>query len=351
MVNYARVMTSALPCDAERIDDFLSAPSAGAVRAAASLEGPVAVLGAGGKMGLHMAAMLRRALDEAGRRDVPVVAVSRFGSPESREAFSRFGVETVSADLLDDAALTALPDFRTIYFMAGIKFGTSEQPDALRRFNEEMPAKVAARFPSARIAAFSTGCVYPFVTPGSGGSREEDATGPTGDYAVSCLSREQAFVAASARHGTPVVLVRLNYAVEFRYGVLVDIAQRVMAGEPLDVTMGYVNVIWQRDAVDHILRSVGLAASPAAVLNVAGLPIVRVRDLAVRFGKIFGREPVLTGAEEPTAWLNNPGKAFALYGEPQAGLDQAIEWTAAWLKSGGATLGKPTKFERRDGKF
>lgn len=344
-------MISPLPCDAGGVDEFLSVPSADATRAAAAFEGPVAVLGAGGKMGLHMAAMLRRALDGAGRRDVPVVAVSRFGSPESRESFTRFGVETMSADLLDDAALSALPDFRTIYFMAGIKFGTSEQPDALRRFNEEMPAKVAARFPTARIAAFSTGCVYPFVTPESGGSREEDATGPTGDYAVSCLSREMAFVAASARHGTPVVLIRLNYAVEFRYGVLVDIAQRVMAGEPLDVTMGYVNVIWQRDAVEHILCSVGLAASPASVLNVAGRPIVAVRELARRFGKIFGRDPVITGSEAPTAWLNNPEKAYSLYGDPQVSLDQAIEWTAVWLKSGGATLGKPTKFERRDGKF
>lgn len=344
-------MTSPLPCDAGRIDEFLSEPSADAVRAAETLEGPVAVLGAGGKMGLHMAAMLRRALDGAGRRDVPVVAVSRFGSPEAREAFNSCGVETLSADLLDDAALAALPDFRTIYFMAGIKFGTSEQTDALRRFNEEMPAKVAARFPDARIVAFSSGCVYPFVAIESGGSREEDALGPMGDYAFSCVSREQAFAEASLRHGTPVVLIRLNYAVEFRYGVLVDIAQRVLAGEALDVTMGHLNCIWQRDAVDHILRSVELAASPAAVLNVTGRPAVAVRDLAHRFGKIFGRDPVITGSEAPTAWLNNPDKAYSLYGEPQVSLDQAIEWTAAWLKSGGATLGKPTKFERRDGKY
>ncbi|MBU3664992.1 MAG: NAD(P)-dependent oxidoreductase [Chthoniobacterales bacterium] len=344
-------MNSPLPCEASRIDEFLSEPSASAIRAAASLEGPVGVLGAGGKMGLHMAAMLRRALDGAGRREVPVVAVSRFGSPEARDAFTRFGVETVSADLLDDAALSTLPDFRAVYFMAGIKFGTSEQPGALRRFNEEMPAKVAARFPASRIVAFSSGCVYPFVAIESGGSREEDPVSPQGDYAVSCAGRENAFVEASACRGTPVVLIRLNYAVEFRYGVLVDIAQRVMAGEPLDVTMGHVNVIWQRDAVDHILRSIVLTASPAAVLNVTGLPIVRVRDLAARFGKIFGREPLLTGAEESTAWLNNPGKAFSLFGEPQVGIDQAVEWTAAWLKSGGETIGKPTKFERRDGKY
>jgi nucleoside-diphosphate-sugar epimerase len=340
-----------MPCEADRIDDFLSVPSSAAIRTAGTLEGPVAVLGAGGKMGLHMAAMLRRALDGAGRREVPVVAVSRFGSPEAREPFTSFGVETLSADLLDEAALAALPDFRTIYFMAGIKFGTSEQPDALRRFNEEMPAKVAARFPAARIVAFSSGCVYPFVTLESGGSREEDALGPKGDYAMSCVSREQAFAKASLRYGTPVVLIRLNYAVEFRYGVLVDIAQRVMSGEALDVTMGHLNCIWQRDAVDHILRSVELAASPAAVLNVTGRPAVAVRELARRFGEILGREPVITGAEAQTAWLNNPAKAYSLYGEPEVSLAQAIEWTAAWLQSGGATLGKPTKFECRDGKY
>jgi len=329
----------------------LASPSDDAVQTASLLDGPVAVLGAGGKMGLHMAGMLRRALDSAGRRDVSLVAVSRFASPSARDAFARFGVETLSADLLDSAALASLPDFRTVYFMAGIKFGTSARTDAFRIFNEEMPAKVAQRFAGARIVAFSTGCVYPYVTPESGGSREEDEPAPTGDYAVSCLRREEAFAAASARRGTPVVLIRLNYAVEFRYGALVDLAQRVLAGQPIDVSTGFVNVIWQRDAVDHILRAVELAASPAAVLNVAGLPIVSVRQLARRFGESFGREPHIIGREEPTAWLNNPARAHRLFGEPCVSLDQAIDWTATWLQGGGHTLGKPTMFERRDGKF
>lgn len=311
----------------------------------------MAVLGAGGKMGGHMAAMLRRALDAAGRRDARVVAVSRFSSPASRETFARFGVETLSADLLDEAALAGLPDFRTVYFLAGMKFGTAADPESLRRFNEELPARVAAQFPTARIVAFSTGCVYPFVTPESGGSREEDTLGPTGDYALSCLARERAFAAAATEQGTPVVLIRLNYAVEPRYGVLVDIAQRVLAGEPVDVTMGFVNVIWQRDAVDQILRSVELAASPAAVLNVAGLPIVAVRDLAKRFARIFGREVAITGTEEPTAWLSNPARVHARFGPPLTSLDDAVHWTAAWLMAGGGTLGKPTKFERRDGRY
>jgi len=340
-----------LPCGPDEVDDFLAMPSPAAVQAAARLEGPVGVLGAGGKMGLHMAAMLRRALDAAGRPHVQVVAVSRFAASASRDPFTRSGVPTLSADLLDAAAVAALPDFRTVYYLAGIKFGTAGRGDALRRFNEEMPASVAGRFSAARIVAFSTGCVYPFVAPASGGSRETDEPDPVGDYAVSCFNRERAFADAATRDGTPVVLIRLNYAVEFRYGVLVDVCRRVLDGEPVDVSTGYVNVIWQRDAVDQILRSVDRAAAPAAVLNVAGLPIVAVRELAGRFGGILGCEPRFTGREQPTAWLSDPSLARRLYGEPQVGLDDAIRWTAAWLAAGNATLGKPTQFERRDGRF
>jgi nucleoside-diphosphate-sugar epimerase len=344
-------MFDSLPANPERIDEKLSKPSKEAVSGLRGLEGPVAVLGAGGKMGLHMAAMLRRVFDEAGRVGEQVFAVSRFGSPESRVPFDQFGVDTISADLSDEAALSGLPDFQTIYFLAGVKFGTSGDPNTLRRFNEEMPARVAARFPHARIAAFSTGCVYPVVAPSSGGSCEEDAPEPTGDYAVSCLQRERAFTTASHHHGTSVVLIRLNYAVEFRYGVLVDIAQRVMSGQPVDVTMGWVNVIWQRDAVDYSLRAITLAESPATILNVAGLPIISVRELAERFGARLGRAAIITGAEEPTAWLNNAARAHSLFGPPEVTLEQAIEWTAEWVRNGGATLGKPTKFEKRDGKF
>jgi nucleoside-diphosphate-sugar epimerase len=340
-----------LPCSPCDINQFLSEPSTGVLHAARELEGPVGVLGAGGKVGLHMAAMLRRALDGVGRQDVKVYAVSRFGSARAREEFAKFGVETIAADLLDEPALAALPDFRTIYFMAGVKFGTASDREALRLFNEEMPARVAARFPAARFAVFSTGCVYPFSTPESGGSREEEEPAPTGEYAASCLQREKAFVAASTNHGTLVVIIRLHYTVEFRYGVLLDIAEKVNAGEPLDVTMGHVNVIWQRDAVDHVVQSIRLAASPAAYINVAGTPLVPVRELAGRFGRLLGRSPVLTGREEPTAWLNNASRAHQLFGAPRASLEEAVAWTAAWVAQGGETLGKPTMFERRDGRF
>jgi len=340
-----------LPCAPDHIDHFLSEPSAGVVEAAASMAGPVGVLGAGGKMGLHVAAMLRKSLDQAGRSGIPVYAVSRFGSVNSREEFARFGVETIAADLLDADALGALPDMGTVFFLAGIKFGTGNDPDALRRFNEEMPAMVAQRFRSSVSVALSTGCVYPFVPAGSAGSSEDDEPGPAGDYAVSCRGRELAYEKVSREAGAPVVLIRLNYSVEFRYGVLVDIAQRVLAGQPVNVSTGRVNAIWQRDAVDHIIRSAAIAASPAVPLNVTGSPALSVRAVAMEFGKLLGREAVITGEEEASAWLGNPARAHSLFGPPEVNAQQMMEWIAAWLLAGGTTHGKPTKFENRDGKF
>ncbi len=340
-----------LPCAPDQIDHFLSEPSAGVVEAAASMAGPVGVLGAGGKMGLHVAAMLRKSLDRAERSGVPVYAVSRFGSVNSREEFARFGVETIAADLLDADALGALPDMGTVFFLAGIKFGTGNDPDALRRFNEEMPAMVAQRFRSSVSVALSTGCVYPFVPVDSGGSCEKDSPSPAGDYAVSCRGRELAYEKVSREAGAPVVLIRLNYSVEFRYGVLVDIAQKVLAGLPLDVSTGWVNAIWQRDAVDHIIRSASIAASPAVPLNVTGSPALSVRAVAKEFGKLFGREAVITGQEEASAWLGNPARSHSLFGPPETSAQQMMEWIAAWLLAGGTTHGKPTKFENRDGKF
>lgn len=351
LVTMSSVHASKLPCAPDQIDHFLSEPSAGVVETASAMKGPVGVLGAGGKMGLHVSAMIRKALDLAGRKDVPVYAVSRFGSVNSREEFSRFGVDTIAADLLDAAALSELPDLGTVFFLAGIKFGTGNDPDALRRYNEEMPSLVANRFRSAVTVALSTGCVYPFVGVDSAGSNENDAPSPSGDYAVSCRGREMAFENISRKTGTPVVLIRLNYSVEFRYGVLVDIAQKVLLGEPVDVSMGSFNAIWQRDAVDHIIRSSEVAANPAVPLNITGAPPLSVRSVAMEFGRLLDREPILTGCEESTAWLSNPTRAHSLFGAPEASYKQMMEWIAAWLLAGGYTHGKPTKFEVRDGKY
>lgn len=335
----------------ELVEDQLSDPSDAMVEAASMMAGPVGVLGAGGKMGLHVARMARLALDRAGRASVPVIAISRFSSLRAQEEFESRGIKTVTADLLCEQTLKTLPDLGTVYFLAGMKFGSSEKPEALRLYNETMPARVAERYRDAIIVALSTGCVYPFVTPESGGCSEREPAKPQGQYAVSCFGREQAFAKASIENGTKVALIRLNYAAEYRYGVLVDIAQKVLAGESIDVTMGFVNVIWQRDAVEHVLRAEAVAASPATVLNVAGKPIVSVRELAGNFGRLFGKEPQLEGAEALTAWLNDASRSHARFGEPQVSLDEMIDRVAGWLLNGRDTYGKPTKFEVRDGKF
>jgi nucleoside-diphosphate-sugar epimerase len=252
---------------------------------------------------------------------------------------------------MDPAGLAALPEAPTVFFLAGVKFGTASAPELLHQANVVMPGQVAARFRSSRIVAFSSGCVYPFVTPASGGATEATPVDPVGDYALSCVGRENAFAEASLKYGTAVALIRLNYAVEFRYGTLVDIAQKVVRGEPVDVTMGYFNAIWQTDAVAHSILALELAKSPATPLNVTGSQILSVREIALRFGELFGRKVHLTGTEAPTAWLNNPAYAQNRLGAPRTRLDDMLKWVTAWLKNEGRTWGKPTGFERRDGRF
>lgn len=301
-------------------------------------------------MGLHLSLMLKRALDAAGRGR-ELLAVSRFSTLRDTDDFERFGIATQACDLSDPTAVAALPEAAVVFFLAGVKFGTAANPDLLRKFNVEMPGIVARRFRQSRIVAFSTGCVYPFVRPETGGSTEAMSPEPPGAYAASCLAREHAFDAVSREHGTPVALIRLNYSVEFRYGVLVDIAGKVLRGEAVDVTMGYVNVIWQRDAVDHIIRSLELAGSPAVPVNITGPGVLSVRALAHRFGEILGRPVTVTGTEAPTAWLNDASRSHRRFGLPPTSLETMMPWIAAWLQSGGPVWGKPTGFEKRDGKF
>ena len=308
------------------------------------------VLGAGGKIGLHLSIMLRRALDQLGRGD-RVLAVSRFSTLRDRAAFEQRGIETLPCDLGDTASLQQLPDAPTVFFLAGVKFGTAAAPGLLHAINVEMPHRVAEKFARSRIVAFSSGCIYPFVTPASCGATEDTPPSPVGDYAASCLAREQAFTEVAAVHGTAVALIRLNYSVEFRYGLLVDIAQQVLAGRPVDVTTGYVNVIWQTDAVAHTIQSLDLAGSPAVPINVTGSEILSVRDLAHRFGAAFGRPAKITGTEADTAWLNNAADAHRLFGPPLTPVEQMIQWISEWLLQGGETWGKPTGFEKRDGRF
>jgi nucleoside-diphosphate-sugar epimerase len=332
------------------LDDVLSAPTAADAGAMRAIEGCLVILGAGGKMGPTLAMRAGRAAVRAGvsRR---VIAVSRFPHPQVERDLGGFGVETIRADLLESGALARLPDAQNVIFMAGRKFGSTGAEHLTWASNAYLPALVAERYRAARIVAFSSGNIYPFVPVASGGATEETAPDPVGEYAQSVLARERMFEYFSARHGTRVCLLRLNYAVELRYGVLRDIGARVFEGRPVNLNTGYVNAIWQGDANSVCLRSFALCASPPAVLNVTGPETLAVRDVARTFGELFGREPVFEGCPADTALLNNAAKCRGLFGAPAVSAATAIEWTAEWNRLGGGDWGKPTHFESRDGRF
>jgi len=346
-------MTTPLPetiDDEAQLEDLLSEPSEAAVRALAAAEGDLMLLGVGGKMGPTLARMARRAAEAAGvsRR---VIGVSRFSAPGCRQALEARGIETLKGDLLDEAFLAELPDVPNIVYMAGMKFGSTEDPAMTWAMNAYLPALICRRFPGSRIVAFSTGNVYPLVTVESGGAKETDPTDPLGEYAVTTLGRERMFEYFSRTLGIPVAIIRLNYAVEMRYGVLVDIAQKVLAGRPVDLATGYVNVIWQGDANAMVLAALADTACPPFVVNVAGPEILSVRRTAETFGRLFGKPPKFSGAEAATALLNDGTQGHERYGRPRVDDDRMIRWIAHWLRSGGATLAKPTHYDVRDGKF
>ncbi len=318
--------------------------------AAAALDGDVLILGVGGKMGPSLAVRMRRALDQAGSRH-RVIAVARFSNPGVAEAMKSAGIETITSDLLEPGALSRLPDSPNVIFMAAMKFGTTGGEHLTWAMNTYLPGLVAERYRSSRIAAFSTGNVYPLVPAVSGGATEFTPPNPVGEYAQSALGRERMFEYISRAYGTPVVILRLNYANELRYGVLLDIGQRVFERRPVDLRMGAVNVIWQGDANSICMRSLAHAQSPPLILNLTGPECVSVRYLANEFGRRFGIDPVLDGEEHATALLSNASRATALFGYPSVTPGQLIDWVAAWIGMGGSTHGKPTHFETRDGRF
>jgi nucleoside-diphosphate-sugar epimerase len=280
-----------------------------------------------------------------------VIGVSRFTSRDLPQALAAHGVEPIAADLLDRSALAKLPDAPLVVYMAGMKFGSAGQEPLTWAMNCYLPGMVCERFCHSRIAAFSTGNVYGLVRVSSGGSRETDPLQPVGDYARSCVGRERIFEHFSRTAGIPVSIIRLNYAVELRYGVLVDIATRVWRGEPIDLSMGYVNVIWQGEANAMAIQALADAASPPFVLNVAGAEILRVSEVAERFGKIMGPEPRFTGVESSDALLSDGRMGHQRYGRPKVTSEEMIGLIANWVSRGGASLGKPTHFEARDGRF
>ncbi|RFC47022.1 MAG: Nucleoside-diphosphate-sugar epimerase [Verrucomicrobia bacterium] len=333
------------------LEEALSRPTPGVLEALSAIEGDVLVLGAGGKMGPTLARMLRRASDATNQIPRRIFAVSRFSSAEAERSLQRHGVETIGCDLTDRSAVAALPDAPNIIFMAGQKFGTSESPELTWMMNTLVPAIVAERFASSRIVVFSTGCVYPLIPLQGPGSHEEDALGPPGEYANSCVGRERIFTHFSRRNGTRMLLFRLCYAIDLRYGVLCDVAQNVAQGRPVDVTMGAANVIWQGDANARAIQSLAHVDAPPPALNVTGLERVSIRWLAERFGQLLDRRPVIRGEEATTAWIWDASRSHALFGPPSVSLEEMIEATARWLRHGGTTLGKPTHFETTDGRF
>ena len=332
------------------LDELLSTPRAETVEALRQSPGDIVVLGAGGKMGPTVARMAARAANQVGdgRR---VFAVSRFTSADVARTLGGAGIETIACDLLDREAVARLPDVPNVIFMAGQKFGTAGSPAVTWAMNTIVPAICAERYRGARIVAFSTGNVYPLTPVADGGSSEEDDVGPVGEYASSALARERVFEFYSGRNRTPVAIIRLNYAIDLRYGVLADIGLRVWRDEAVPLAMGYVNVIWQGDASRIAIESLSRAATPPLVLNVTGGETLSVREIAEMFGTDFGKSPRFKGREQRDALLSNTDRLRSLFAAPEVEVPTMIRWIAAWIRGDGSMLGKPTHFEERAGKF
>ncbi|HVV91839.1 MAG TPA: NAD-dependent epimerase/dehydratase family protein [Hyphomicrobiales bacterium] len=332
--------------DAEHLEEVMTTPSPALVAAFGAVPGDLMILGVGGKMGPTLARLAKRAHPR--RR---VIGVARFSEAGLREKLEGWGVECIAADLLDRDAVAALPRVPNIVFMAGRKFGSTGQEELTWAMNVLVPATVAEVFRDSTIVAFSTGNVYPFVRIAEGGAGEEVAPDPVGTYANSCVGRERMFEYFSRKYGTRGRIIRLNYAIDMRYGVLHDIAEKIATGAEIDLTAGHVNVIWQGDANEQVLRAFGHATAPTSPLNVSGPEIASVRALAIRLGERLGKAPRFTGTEAATGWAVDCTEAQRLFGYPRVPLGRMIDWVADWVGRGQASLGKPTHYESRDGHF
>jgi len=334
----------------EQLDEILSRPTPDLVKLMRRIEGDIIILGAGGKMGVSLGMLAARAVAEA-RVVKEIIAVSRFTEPDSEAKLTADGVETISCDLLDPQQTMNLPPVENVIFMAGRKFGTDGDEPLTWALNTVLPVNVAHRFRGSRIVAFSTGNVYPPQPAPGSGCTESTPPQPVGEYAQSCLGRERIFQYYSTADNTPACLMRLNYAVDLRYGVLHDIAVKVQNGEPVDLAMGYVNLIWQGDANLFALRCLEQCATPAAALNVTGPSAYSVRELAQSIAEIMGKPVSFTGAESDVAYLSDASRAIELFGAPAVSVEQMLRWNAHWVMSGGRSLGKPTHFETFDGRY
>lgn len=334
----------------EHLEDLLSEPTEATVQALGALDGDLIVLGVAGKMGPSLARMAVRASERAGVRR-RVMGVARFSEPGIEARLRAYGIETIRCDLLDPSQFDTLPEAPNVVFMTGMKFGATGQEGRTWAMNCWLPGMVCRKYRRSRIVAFSTGNVYGLTPVARGGSVESDPLRPIGEYAQSCVGRERLFDYFSRTDDIPMSLLRLNYATEMRYGVLVDIAQRVLQGHPVDVTMGYVNVLWQADANAMALASFAHVGTPPTVLNLAGPELLSVRRVAEVFAQRFEHSPAVEGAESGDAFLSNAQEAYHLFGYPRVRADRLMGWIADWLLRGGETLGKPTHFEVRHGQY
>lgn len=334
----------------EQLEQAMATPSLRLIEDMKRLDGDLMLLGVGGKMGPSLAKLAMNAIREAGVNK-KVYGVSRFSEPGLKEELEAYGLETIACDLLDDASLQALPEVKNVIYMAGTKFGTTGKEYFTWGMNAYLPGRVADKYRASRIVVFSTGNVYPLSPVSLGGTVEDVAPAPVGEYGQSCLGRERIFEFFSHRNQTPMLIYRLNYAIDMRYGVLLELAKSVKEGKPIDLSMGHFNCIWQGDANEIALRSLLHCEIPVNKLNVTGPETVSVRYAATELGKRLGIEPQFTGKESETALLSNASKCMQLFGYPAVSLLQMIDWIAEWVEHGGATINKPTHFQQREGKF
>jgi len=334
----------------EDLEKTMTHPSPALIEDLANLDGDILILGVGGKMGPSMAKLAQNAIQQ-GNLNKKVYGVSRFSSNDLQEELEQAGIYTIAADLLNEDDLQELPDVKNIIYMAGNKFGTTGNEHFTWGMNTYLPGRVAEKFPNSRIVVFSTGNVYPLTPIKASGAREEDPVDPVGEYAQSCLGRERIFEFFSHRNKTPMVMFRLNYAIDMRYGVLLEVAQKVKDGQPIDLSMGHANIIWQGDANTYALQSLLHCDYPPKVLNITGPEIVSIRRVAEQFGELFSQKPVFVNQEQDTALLSNAAKSFQTFGYPTVSLQQMVEWTANWVMNDGETINKPTHFQQRKGAF
>ncbi len=333
-----------------RLDEMLTTPSQRLLEDVAKIKGDIMILGAGGKMGPTLSLLAKKAVDQAGGKQ-KVIAVSRFTDPIAVKLLNDNGVDTIPGDLTDREFLNSLPEVDNIIYMVGRKFGTGGQEHLTWAMNVGLPVNVAERFRSSNIVVFSSGNIYPMVPIHSSGADEQVTPLPNGEYGMSCLGRERIFENASHKWNTPVFIYRLNFAIDLRYGVLYDIASKIMEGKPISVSMPVFNCIWQGDANEMAIRALLHTGSPATIMNITGPETVSTRYAAEELGKLLGKEVIFEGEESETAFLNNSALAMKTFGYPTVPIKTMIEWQAEWILSGGRALNKPTHFEERKGKY